>query len=274
MYNFIQFILRFGSFFLFLLFESISVYLVVNYNISQRDIFLNSANIVSGKVNEKFARLEGFVNQYTIIDSIAKENSVLYQERFNYPFLFDTLDRVRDTMIRVQVIPATVVDNSVSTHHNYLLINRGTNNGVQKGMAVISHQGIVGIIKRCSKNYSLVLSVLNEESKISAIIRRNGYFGSLIWDGKDPNILTLEDIPRHAEIMVGDTIETSGYSLSFPKGIFIGRVQSVTLKKGTNFYAIQCKTENNLSNIKIVYVVNNSSRQEIEELNTDVNINK
>lgn len=274
MYNFIQFILRFGSFFLFLLFESISIYLVVNYNISQRDIFLNSANIVSGKVNDKFARLEGFVNQYSVIDSIAKENSVLYQERFNYPFLFDTLDRIKDTMIQVKVIPASVIDNSVSTHHNYLLVNRGSSNGVEKGMAVISHNGIVGIIKKCSKNYSLVLSILNDEAKISGIIRRNGYFGSIVWDGKDPNVLTLEDIPRHADVIVGDTIETSGYSLAFPKGIYIGKVEAIELKKGTNFYAVKCRTNNNLSNIKIVYIVNNSSRKEIEELESDATNDK
>lgn len=274
MYNFIQFILRFGSFFLFLLFESISIYLVVNYNISQRDIFVNSANIVSGKVNERFARIEGFINQYGIIDSVAKENAILYQERFNYPFLFDTLDRVKDTMIHVKVIPAAVIDNSVSTHHNYLLINRGSSNGVEKGMAVISHNGIVGIIKKCSKNYSLVLSILNEEAKISATIRRNGYFGSLVWDGKDPNILSLEDVPKHAEIIKGDTIETSGYSLAFPKGIYIGKVEDIALKKGTNFYTIKCKTQNNISNIKTVYVVNNSSRKEIQELESDANINK
>lgn len=73
-------------------------------------------------------------------------------------------------------------------------------------------------------HFSLIISILNEDLKTSASIRKNGYFGSC-WDGKaNPQELNLEDLPRHAEVKPGDTIQTSGYSLIFPKGIILGKM--------------------------------------------------
>ncbi len=270
MFNVIQFILRFGTFFLFLLLEIVSIYLIVNYNKAQQEIFLNSANLLSGSVNERFNKVKSFANQYSVVDSIALENAVLYQERFNYPFLFDTLDQFKDTSLSFEIIPARVINNSVSSQHNYLTINKGSKDGIRKGLGVISKNGIVGIVKSTSPHFSLIISILNEDLKTSASIRKNGYFGSLVWKGTNPQELNLEDLPRHAEVKPGDSIQTSGYSLIFPKGIILGTVKDVKQKEGTNFYSLPCKIWTDIGKLEIVYVLKNNSQIEIEKLEENV----
>ena len=274
MLNVIQFIIRFGTFFLFLGLEIVCIYLIVNYNKAQQDIFLNSANLLSGSVNEKFTKVRSFMNQYSVVDSISQENAALYQERFNYPFLFDTLDNFKDTSLVYSVIPARVFNNSASTQHNYFTINKGTLDGVQKGLGIITKNGVAGIVKSTSKHFALVISILNDDLKTSASLTRNGYFGSLVWDGKDPKYFDLQDLPRHAETKVGDTIQTSGYSLIFPKGILLGTVEEIKQKEGTNFYSLTCRIWEDMSKLDIVYVLKNNAKPELDQLEKDVYTDK
>ena len=89
-------------------------------------------------------------------------------------------------------------------------------------MAVTSGDSVAGVIVGCSENYSVAMSLLNLDFKLSARIRSNGYFGSLSWDGRDYRKAILSEIPQHVTVNVGDTIETTGYSAVFPEGIMIG----------------------------------------------------
>ena len=86
-------------------------------------------------------------------------------------------------------------------------------------MAVISGNGVAGVIVGCSENYSVAMSLLNLDFKLSARIKSNGYFGSLSWDGRDYRYAVLSEIPQHVIVNVGDTIETTGYSAIFPEGV-------------------------------------------------------
>lgn len=269
MYNVIQFIVRFGNFFLFLLLEIVCLYLIVNYNRAQQEIFLNSANMFVGSINERFDKVKGFMNQYEVADSIARENSVLYQERFNYPFLFDTLNQYKDTTFNFKIIPARVINNAINSQHNYFTINKGEQDGIRKGLGVITKNGIVGIVKSTSRHFALVISILNEDIKTSVSIKRNSYFGSLVWDGQDTKVLKIEDLPRHADLKIGDTLQTSGYSLIFPKGILIGTISKIDQKEGTNFYSAPCKIWVDISKLDIVYVIKNNSQPELEKLESN-----
>ena len=129
-------------------------------------------------------------------------------------------------------------------------------------MAVISSNGIVGIVKDVSGNFSSVLSVLHKDARISAMIKKNGYFGSLVWDGSDFKTGTLSDIPVHAKISEGDTIVTSRYSAIFPDGILIGTIVGFKINPGDNFYTIYVKFSTDFSNLSYVYVVNNLMKDE------------
>ena len=133
-------------------------------------------------------------------------------------------------------------------------------------MAVINSKGVIGITEKTTKNYTRVQSILNKNSKINARIKNNSnHFGSLIWEGKDYNIVQLIDIPRQANIKIGDTIITGGRSAIFPEGIPIGKVIKTHNGNSTN-NKISVKLFNDMSNLRHVYVVKNLDKLEINEV--------
>lgn len=244
MNNFLLVFIRFGGFFTFLILESLSLYIVVRYNRSQQEIFVHSANrLTSGwdKFASRFTRYYDIEKQ--AID-LAEQNARLLAEleasRINQTLMggiaqtiLDTTNQPPDTirnadaLQRFQYIVARVTSNSIVREDNYLTLDRGGAHGIAPGMGVISSNGVVGVVRDTSRYASLVMSILHEQMNISASIRRNKFFGSLVWREMDPRYMYLDNIPEHAELIVGDTIQTSGFSGIFPAGITIGRVEKV-----------------------------------------------
>jgi rod shape-determining protein MreC len=176
---------------------------------------------------------------------------------------------VNDTVYRLQYeyIQAKIISNSINKRNNYLMINKGDNQGVRVGMAVISPDGVVGIVKVVSKNFSSVMSLLHSDSKISAKIKRNNFStGSVSWNGKTPGISQMKEVPPHIDVQIGDTIITSGFSLDFPEGVFIGTVNEIRTRPGDNFHTLDIKLSTDFSIIDHVYVVRNLARGEQQEL--------
>ena len=91
-------------------------------------------------------------------------------------------------------IPAQVVNNSVSLLENYLTLNKGANDGIQRGMGVLSANGIVGVIYNTSAHFSTAISLLNITYKPNGQIKHSEYnfFGPLVWDGKDAQYTYLD----------------------------------------------------------------------------------
>ena len=178
---------------------------------------------------------------------------------------------VKDTtgkMRRFIWLPAKVVSNTVSSQSNYLTLYRGSNQGVKKDMAVVGPTGLVGTVVEVSENYSLVMSLLNHNSKVSAMLKKGNIAGSVDWDGKDPNFLTLRNIPKSAEVFKGDSVVTSTYSANFPPDIMVGKVQSIIIDPSSNFFTIRIKTATNFFSIQYVNVVENLQWAEQRKLET------
>jgi rod shape-determining protein MreC len=109
------------------------------------------------------------------------------------------------------------------------------------------------------------MSVLNLDFKLSARIRSNGYFGSLSWDGRDYKYAVLSEIPQHVSVVVGDTIETTGYSAIFPEGEIVGTVSDYE-KFGGDFYKITILLATDFKRLHFVDVVGNMKKTEQFEL--------
>ena len=275
-----NFLIRYGNFLLFLVLEFYALYMVANYNKKQNEIYQSSANLVSGIMYENASTIRNYFSMQAVADSLARENAVLraqleaskyiiVQERGTVRFPLDTSTIRPDTAQKKDVIQqftyiaAEVISNSISRNDNYMTINRGSIQGVRMGMAVICPDGIVGIVRNVTPHYAQVMSILNKRMSISAMIKRNRYFGSLIWDGINPQIVTLDNIPKHADVSKGDTITTSGFSDAFPGELRIGRVVDFKVRNG--FYAIDVELSNDLSNIRYVYVVENLMQSELSQ---------
>ena len=166
----------------------------------------------------------------------------------------------------MNIIVSKVIHNSYSVYENYLTLDSGSNQGIESDMGVINSLGIVGIIDQTSPKYATVISVLNVKSQINAKIKKTNHFGSLIWDGKNTGFVQLIDVPRLAAIRKGDTIVTGGQSVIFPENINIGTVDKIYIDNETNYYTLNVKLFNDMTNLGYVYIIKSKDREEIINL--------
>ena len=251
--------------FLFILLEIFASFLIVQNNSFHKAGFLNSSNALSASLFKITNNISQYMRLRSTNELLAIENEKLHSQSILSFVKFNTgIWTVHDTIFEQQYtyLSARVINNSIYKRNNYLTLNKGERHGIEPEMAVISSNGIVGIVKDVSGNFSSVLSVLHKDARISAMIKKNGYFGSLVWDGSDFKTGTLSDIPVHAKISEGDTIVTSRYSAIFPDGILIGTIVGFKINPGDNFYTIYVKFSTDFSNLSYVYVVNNLMKDE------------
>lgn len=167
---------------------------------------------------------------------------------------------------RYDFISATVVNNNVRHPKNYFSINRGSNEGVRTGMGVVDHNGVVGIVNVCGPHNSRVISLLNENQKFSVKIKGTEFIGSLGWKGGDPNIAYMEEVPRHAKYNIGDTVVTSGFSLSFPADIPVGTIMNRVKGNDDNFYIIKVKLNSDFKSLNTVRVIKDNLKENLDSL--------
>lgn len=250
---------------LFILFEFITLSLVVSFNHYQRASFLSSANGFTGYFFEQSSDFSDYFNLKAVNAQLAEENAYL---RSKLPSSFrnsrDYSSLVYDTLGREKYVfrNARVINNSVNKNFNYITIDKGSRQGIKPEMGVISAQGVVGVIKDVSDNYSTVLSLLNTRFKLSAKLKEEGDFGSLAWDGRSYDVATFNEIPKHAKLNLGDQVVTSGYSVIFPEGIPVGVVETFSLGEGESFYEINVHLAVDFKKLTYVEVVENKLKNE------------
>ena len=167
---------------------------------------------------------------------------------------------------KVNLIVSKVIRNSYNVYENYITINSGEKDGIKSDMGVINSLGIIGIIDNTSEKYATVMSILNKKSQINAKIKKTNHFGSLIWDGKNTGFVQLIDVPRLAAIRKGDTIVTGGQSVIFPENINIGTIDKIYIDNQTNYYTLNVKLFNDMTNLGHVYIIKSKDREEIINL--------
>lgn len=150
--------------------------------------------------------------------------------------------------------------------YNYLTINIGENHGIRPEMGVVSAKGVVGVVRHTTPRYGQVMSVLNKDLQVNAKLLKSNHFGSLKWTGGSATQVKLDDVPNTAAIQIGDTVTTGGMSTIFPAGIPIGTIQNYSQKPLTNFYEIEVDLFQDMTNLGVVYVIENPDRIEINSL--------
>jgi rod shape-determining protein MreC len=133
-------------------------------------------------------------------------------------------------------------------------------------MGVINSSGIIGIVDKTSKNYATVISILNVKSQINAKIKKSNHFGSLVWNGKSTGFVQLIDVPRLASVRKGDTIVTGGQSVIFPENIGVGTINNIYIDNKTNYYTLNIKLFNDMTNLGHIYIIKSKDREEILKL--------
>ena len=285
----LQLLLRNGGFVTLVLVEAFCFFVIVQFNEKQNAIFTHTAALFAGRTLERRQQLSDYVGLRDRIDSLSKVNARLQTELANARIIkiprrdtfsiaiLDSLTR-QDSIQRKVMRPlydyytATVIGNSISNANNWLMINRGSRDGIGPNMAVLTNNGIVGIVRHVDDHFSMVMSVLHRQTKISAVLSDYGAFGSLIWEGGDPNVMTLKYIPKHFTPKQGDRVATSGFSQMFPKNIEIGRVEGDPAPDPENpyFLVMKVRLTQDMANVADVYVVRNLFQPEQDSLQVKV----
>lgn len=253
-----------------------SIYLIVHYSSYHKAVFSSTANQLTGKVNEQYSKVEYYFQLKKTNDSLVAANEKLYNKLRSDFELPDTTSKIVIDSIRIDSMeryrkyhyfPAKVVYNSVAAQNNFIVLGRGSGQDLKEGMGIVDpNSGVVGIITDISKDFAVVMSLLHKDSHISGKLLKSGETGTLNWDGKTPNLISLMGIPKSAKVAIGDTVISSGFSTSIPKGMMIGIVQEVKPDKSTNNFLIKFKTAANFYNLEYVYAIDNKQAENINNL--------
>ena len=268
MQQIINFLIRFKHFLLFLILFLLSINLTVSSHHYHRSKFISSTNDFTGFVFNIKTNVSDYFKLKTRNKNLIHENWVLKNKLSLLETHLDSLSENNFPKPKTTnpYRYARVINNSYSKTKNYLTLNKGEDQGLKKYQGVFTSKGIVGFVDGVSKNYARVISVLNTEIRINAKLKKSNHHGILQWQGGNPNIVQLLDIPRLAPVVKGDTITTGGRSTIFPMGIPIGEIVDFKMDTGGNFFMIDLKLFNDMRNIGSVYIYENADASEILEL--------
>ena len=273
MRNLIDFFTRNYFIFLFLILETFCFILITRYNRHQKYYVINASSTFVGDIYANLNNFTEYLSLKKTNEDLAQQNARL-KELSNNAFLSNYLGEivVNDTLYtqQYQYLSAKVINNSVNKSNNYITINRGKKNGVSEGMGVIAPDGVVGIIVKSSDHYSVVLPLLNKRSKISGKVENKNYLGQVIWQGVNPQIAAFKDIPKHAKLIEGDKVITSGASIYFPEGIAIGKIKNFELHESDGFYDIDIELDVDYASLSYVFVVKNYLSKEQLEIENSI----
>jgi rod shape-determining protein MreC len=273
----IDFFIRNSKWFVFTFFVVISLMMLFNHNPYQQHVYMTSAGKVASSVYKVSNNITSYFNLRENNEDLnrriadlqcevlgLREQLQKMQEEYGYDSL--TLAPV---LRHYDFIVARVINNSVMRPYNYITLNKGSEDGIAPEMGVLDQNGVVGVVNVVGPHASRVISLLNPNFRLSCKIKGNESFGSLVWDGQDPQYALLEELPRHTVFQRGDTVITSGYSAVFPEGIPVGIVEQGDEKHNENFFTLKVRLLSDFSRLNNVQVVINHDAEEIRAIETD-----
>ncbi len=268
MKSLLKFIYRrlFGIFFILL--ESFCIYLIYQNNTYSSTVIFNYSNELAGKWYEKKAA----VYQYFFLKEeneklLLFNANLLNKSYYAYKILSSKEYLKQDTTIHQEYsfVEAQVINSTFNQQKNYIILNIGRNKGIERDMAVITSNGIVGSVKDVSEHYSTVITLLHKDFLVNCMLK-DGSCGPLSWDGKSRFYVQMNDVPLHAKIKKGDTVYTSHFSHIFPMWLPVGVVENFERKQKSPFYTVQVRIFTDFNSIQHVYVVKHIFKKELDSL--------
>jgi rod shape-determining protein MreC len=202
---------------------------------------------------ESYAELQGHVDELErAVAEMQVEIVRLREIEQDYYRIADLIDYAAANPDE-NLVTADVVGRDTSSYLRWIIINRGTRDGIQVGNPVISPLGLVGRVENVTANLSWVRLANDPSSAVNARLQNAGVEGTVI--GQLQGGLRMEYIPQQALVEAGDLIVTSGLGGTFPRGIVIGQVISVQRQQADLFQAAEVRPTVDFDDLDIVSVV-------------------
>ncbi len=211
--------------------------------------------------------LSDLVKSYILLVDLKKENRRLQEELRRLQTENDELRESAEAVERLRhllffksqipetmtVITAEVIAYSPSAWFRTIVINKGRRDGVQKGMPVVTWEGVVGKVIRTSTGSSVVLLIIDRNSSVDVLVQRTRARGIL--EGEGTARCQLRYVPKTDDIVVGDRIITSGLGGIFPKGLVMGKVVKVEKKEYGLFQEVVIEPSADFSRLEELMVI-------------------
>jgi rod shape-determining protein MreC len=254
--------------------------LLIQNNEFQRSKYLSVFQEIAGGVYSVSNSVQSYLNLKSTNSDLMQRIGALEEEIQEYKIELENLiDSQRPSTINVGInrniyrfTHARVIHNDIFEPNNYILLNKGSKDGITEDMGVVSVRGIVGVVTKVTPNFSRVMPVLNPVYNPSCMIKNSRFFGPLFWDGKDPRYIHLSRLASHASYVVGDTIVTSGNSLTFPEGVFVGVVEDAFKRKNEEYISLKVRLFTDFSTLSEVFIIRNPLREEQLIIEKGVNV--
>ncbi len=251
-------------FLLFIILEIASIILISHSYSYHNAIAYNTTSDISGSVFSTYSDITEYFNLKNENKLLSEENAMLRNKLPSSFLLTDTQYVYRDSLFIY--IPAKIVSNSISKSNNFIITDKGRKQGITKEMGVVSSTGIAGVVIDVSNNYSIIMSMLHKNMRVSARVKSSGQLVSVIWDTNDYHFGSVIDIPSQIILNKGDTIVTSGNSLIFPEGIIIGTIVYHNKDNNKKLSKALLKYATDFATIKHVYIIDNLMKTEQDSL--------
>lgn len=269
MKNLLNFIYRNNFFFVFLCLEFICILILIKNNGYQGSSLLNSSNAISANIYEVQANAKEYLLLKDENEKLAEQNNFLLNRlKLGYAAIPLKVYVKHDTLYRqdYEFLSGKVINSSINKRNNYLTLNIGKQQGIKNDMAVITSNGIIGIVKDVSQNFSSVMSILHKDVRVYCQLKKDGVYGPLIWDGSDYRYSNLTNIPTYSKIQKGDTVITSSLSGIFPEGLLVGFVESFERRQNESFYTVKVRLSADFKKVNHISVIKYNKKAERDSL--------
>jgi rod shape-determining protein MreC len=201
----------------------------------------------------------------SLVDQLMIENVRLKEAEAQNEDLRRKLD-FREThpqyILKAAEVRGRVIGSEPTNFMSVLIIDIGTQDGIDKGMPVVTERGLVGRIQKVGTNWSKVLLVVDPSSSVAALVQSSRAPGLV--SGRLGGELMMTYVPQEETISIGDVILTSGMSGNYPKGLVIGQVTTVEQRDIDTFQSASVRPSVEFDGLETVLVITTFAPVDIE----------
>jgi len=240
-------------------------------------IILNPIVSAQTWLAKRYQAVQSLITQPEDVTTLRQQNSSLeaensrlqvqiveLQQQVTEAQLLSTLVDYERRHVENQYIAASVIARDVSPFMHYVIIDRGSDDGLRKGMPVITQQGLVGSIAAVTAGAARVQLINDPGSSINVILQQSDV--EAVLNGQITGEIELNMINQNANIQPGDLVMTSGLGGNYPANIVIGQVVTIRNEASSLFQTASVQAAVDFSQLEIVLIITNFQSIDISPL--------
>ena len=230
-----------------------------------------------GWLSKRFQAIQSIITQPEDVNTLRQnnfeleaENSQLQvqiielQQQVAEAELLSTLVDYERRHVENQYIASAVIARDISPFMHYVIIDRGSDDGLRKGMPVITQQGLVGTITAVTSGAARVELINDPGSSINVILQQSGVEG--VVNGQITGEIELDMVSKNATIQPGELVLTSGLGGKYPANLIIGQVVTIRSEAYSLFQSASIQPAVDFSQLEIVLAITNFQPEDIPTL--------